>query len=91
MTQQSNSQRLAIMPVDVSFLEQLFSLPEGYSIVGVSLRKDTDDILDFVLSSDALPEVQEGKELPRAKLHFTLDTLREHPEFRRITTEVKLL
>jgi hypothetical protein len=82
---------LGILPVTVSLLEQMFCLPEGYHIVGVSYDP-LNRILNLTLTSDALPETQEGRSLPLLSAWVTQETLPDQsPEYRKITVEVKVV
>lgn len=80
-----------ILPVSTILLERLFCLPENYRIIGMNfdVYKRT---LDLTVTSDELPEVEEGCEFPRLELIAKVETLIDRsPEYRKITTEVKVL
>ena len=82
--------RLGILPVTTTLLEDMFCLPEGYHIVGISYD-ELYRILNFTLMSDNLPEVEDNRSLPQLSLHVTCETLPDQPhEYRKITTEMKL-
>ena len=79
---------LGILPVTASLLEDLFCLPEGYRIVGVSFD-EIHRILNFTLASDTLPLTTDRQSLPQLQLHVTVETLPDGPpDYRKITTEV---
>ena len=82
--------RLGILPLTASLLEDMYHLPEGYHIVGVSYDERY-RVLNFTLASEQLPEVQDGRSLPQLQLYVTYETWPDAPtEYRKITTEVKL-
>jgi len=83
--------RLGILPMMTSLLEDMFSLPEGYHIVGVSYDA-YNRILNFTLTSEQLPEVEEGRTLPQLQIHVTSEAWPDAPpQYRKITTEVKII
>lgn len=83
--------RLGILPVTTTLLEDVFCLPNDYRIVGVSYD-EWNHLLNFTLMSDCLPAVEDNRSLPQLSLHITQEILPgESPEYRKITTEVKVL
>ena len=83
--------RLGILPVTTTLLEDIFCLPSDYRIVGVSYD-EWNHLLNFTLMSDRLPAVEDNRSLPQLSLHVTEERLPgESPEYRKITTEVKVL
>ena len=82
--------RLGILPVTASLLELIFHLPADYRIVGVSYDEQY-HVINFTLHSEALPEVDSTRSLPQLSLMVTQETLPDQsPEYRKITTEVKI-
>src|SRR5437868_4551284 len=79
--------RMAILPMSVESLEHAYFIPSGYKVVGIHYDEFR-RALNFVLIGDALPEVQEGCELPRVSLRVTVDTLADYPGYRRYTSEI---
>jgi hypothetical protein len=83
-------QHMGVLPVTIDLLEQLFCLPDGYKIVACSYNL-ADRLIYFTLVSDALPLLQDSGVIPHLQLHFTVETLPDQsPEYRKITTEVKM-
>lgn len=81
---------LGILPVTVELLEHMFCLPQGYSIVGVNYDAFHRTI-NFTLQSDDLPKSHEYRELPRLTIIIKVETWPDAPpEYRKITTEVKI-
>ena len=76
----------AILSVHNSVLEEIFFLPEGYSIAGATYNEQH-ECVDFLLSSTKLPYDSHAL---RVQLHLTQNTIANYPEYRRITGEIKL-
>ncbi len=70
-------------------LEELFGLPANYKISDVDYVEDQ-RVLVFEVNSDNLPYIQNGYIL-KTHLVVTVDRIAEHPEYKRIKAEVKLL
>ncbi len=75
--------RKAIIPVELSLLEDLLMLPPGYKIETL-WPGDEQGTVNFLVSSDALPDA-EGNHLPEIDLHCTVQNHPDHPDFKRIT------
>jgi len=87
----NESLRLGLLPVRLKALEGALCLPEGYSIVGVSYDAER-HILNLTLLSAQLPVLPENRYLPQLSLHVTERYLPgQSPDYRKITTEVKVL
>ncbi len=85
------NRNVAILPITITLLEQLFSLPDGYTIIGTTAGAGYDaDLVHFVITSQSLPEVQVGSSIPTATVQVQQETLPGYPGFKRISTEVKL-
>jgi len=81
---------LGILPLTASLLEDIFCLPDGYRIVGVSYD-ECNRILNFTLASEELPRANDRHSLPQLDLIVTMESLPDQsPEYRKITTEVKV-
>lgn len=89
-TETGKSLHLGCLPLSVSLLEQMLALPDGCKIVSLHYN-EADRRLNIVLSSDELPEVKEYHPLPQVSLHVTMDTLPDHPGYKRLTTEITYL
>lgn len=73
--------------VHAATFEELFQIPEGYQIVGVEYRPDS-QLLKFLLASEKLPESENPLEVA---LVMHTEHLAGHPEYRKFSGEIKLL
>lgn len=85
------NRNVAILPITITLLEQLFALPEGYQIIGTTSGAGYEpEWVHFVITSESLPAVQPGSSIPTATVQVHQETLPGYPGFQRIITEVKL-
>jgi hypothetical protein len=75
--------RKAIIPVELSVLEEMFMLPANFKLEAL-WTGDEQTRVNFLVSSDALPDT-EGNHLPEIDLHCTVQNHPDHPDFKRIT------
>lgn len=78
---------LGILRISTSALESFLQFPQGYRIVGVYYKPEFRR-LDLTIASSALPDTEEGVELPLLSLQAQIETLPDQKEFRNITTEI---
>lgn len=90
LSESSKTLRLGALSMSIETLESSLLLPEGYKIV--SLHYDeVQRKLNIILTSDELPEVREGREIPHVYLQVTQMRLPNFPdlhEYRKITAEI---
>jgi hypothetical protein len=67
--------RKAVIHVSTRLLTKILKLPEGYTVDSVHASSSyfNRDGLSFFISSDALPEVEEGQEYPLAVPTYHFD------------------
>lgn len=83
--------RLGRIQCDTSTLGEILNLPASYKIV--LMYMESDQLITFVITSEELPEMiipeGEAREIPLMQLRAQVDTLPGHPEYRKVTTEIK--
>lgn len=85
---QNSTRHYALVPVSFGVLEQLLRLPEECHIVGVT--DSGNRAFDFILESPDVPAVADGQALPRGEVRYVTETHPTHPDFKRMTVEVRL-
>lgn len=78
------------LSLPIEMLEHILCLPDGCKIMSV-VSSQFERTLTIVLASTDIPGVLEGCPLPQVSLSATVDTLPEHPDYRRVTMEIKLV
>jgi hypothetical protein len=76
----------ANLSVDTRVIEQIFQLPDGYTIVGVTYDA-ANRIINFSLTSDFIPSTARQATL---KVHREI-LLPEYPEYQKIISEIEVL
>lgn len=88
---QNKKPGFGILSVQTEVLANALCLPEGYRIVGIAPDPRFNGV-NLLLTSDKLPEVPEGQEIPLVSLYCTVHRLPEvPPEYCHVTVEVVLL
>lgn len=83
---------LGVVRSDLETLVSAFLLPDGYKAIAIQQDEAFKGTFSVLLESSAIPESQEGEDLPELQVLHTLETLPDQdPAYRKITGHVTIL